>query len=82
MYNRTNNGGSKAPIWMSGLGRSCLTLLLNLGCLGRHCAERNRFLPIQPSLSDSFSNKTIRDGVFGLGMARKETLSRLSTHLT
>ena len=34
-------------------------------------------MPIQPSLSDNFSNKTVRDGMFGLGMAPKEILSRL-----
>ena len=28
------NGGLKAPICMSGRGRSCLARLLNLGCLG------------------------------------------------
>ena len=28
-------------------------------------------------LSDNFSNKTVRDGIFGLGMAPKEILSRL-----
>ena len=29
-----DNGGLKAPICMSGRGRSCLARLLNLGCLG------------------------------------------------
>ena len=33
MYNRTYNGVSKAPIQLSGRERSCLTLLLNAGCL-------------------------------------------------
>ena len=34
-------------------------------------------MPIQPSFSDNLSNKTVRDGVFGLGTAPKEILSRL-----
>ena len=34
-------------------------------------------MPIQPCLSDNFSNKTVTDGMFGLGMAPKEILSRL-----
>ena len=34
-------------------------------------------MPIQPSLSDNFSNKTVRDGKFELGMAPTEFLSRL-----
>ena len=34
-------------------------------------------LGIQPSLSDNFSNKTVRDGVFGLDMVPNEILSRL-----
>ena len=29
-----NNGGLKAPIRLSGRGRSCLVEMLNLGCLG------------------------------------------------
>ena len=32
---------------------------------------------MQPSLSDTFSHKTIRDGMFGLDMAPKEILSCL-----
>ena len=32
---------------------------------------------VQPSLSDKFPNKTVRDGMFGLGMALKEILSCL-----
>ena len=32
---------------------------------------------IQPSLSDNFANKTVRDGMFGLDMALNEILSRL-----
>ena len=43
----------------------------------RYCAEGDPFLPIQPCLSDKFSNKTVRDGMFGLDMALKETLFRL-----
>ena len=42
-----------------------------------HCAEEDRFSLIQPSLSDNFSNKTVRHGMFGLGMAPKEILSGL-----
>ena len=72
-----NNGGSKAPIRLSGRGRSCLTLPLNLGCLGQAQCQGDLFSPIQPSLSDNFSNKIVRDGMFGLGMAPKEILSRL-----
>ena len=34
-------------------------------------------MPIQPTLSDNFSNKIVRDGMFGLDMAPKEILSRL-----
>ena len=34
-------------------------------------------MPIQPSLSNNFSNKTVRNGIFGLGMAPKEILSLL-----
>ena len=34
-------------------------------------------MAIQPSLSDNFSNNTVRDGMFGLGMAPKKILSRL-----
>ena len=34
-------------------------------------------MPIQPSLSDNFSKKTVRDGMFGLGMVPKEILSHL-----
>ena len=41
------------------------------------CTEGDLFSPIQLSLSDSFSNKTVRDWMFGLGMAPKEILSYL-----
>ena len=41
------------------------------------CTEGDLFSPIQLSLSDSFSNKTVRDWMFGLGMAPKEILSHL-----
>ena len=40
-------------------------------------AEGDPFSPIQSSLSDKCSNKTVRYGMFGLGMAPKEVLSRL-----
>ena len=46
-----DNGGSKAPIRLSGRGRSCLVQLLNLGCLGQAWCQRRVFSPIQPSLS-------------------------------
>ena len=39
--------------------------------------RRRRFSHIQPGLSDNFPNKTVRDGMLGLGMAPKEILSRL-----
>ena len=39
------------------------------------------FSPIQPSLSDNFSSKTIKDGLFGLDMASKEILLSLFNHL-
>ena len=43
-----------------------VTLLLNV------C-----FLSVQSSLSDNFSNKLVRDMMFGLGVVLRETLSRL-----
>ena len=39
------------------------------------CTEVDPFSPSQLSLSDSFPNKTVRDWMFGLGMAPKEILS-------
>ena len=47
------NGDSKAPIWLLGKGRSCVTLLLNQDVWAGHCAEGDWFLPIQPSLSEN-----------------------------
>ena len=38
---------------------------------------RDPFSPIRASLSDNFSNKTVRDEMFWLGMTPKEILSRL-----
>ena len=63
------NGGSKAPIRLSRRGRSYLTFW------ARHCAEEDRFSPIQFSLSDNFSDTILRDWMFGLCMAPKEILS-------
>ena len=40
-------------------------------------AEGDPFSRIQSSVSDNCSNKTVRYGMFGLGMAPKEVLSRL-----
>ena len=42
------------------------------------CAEGDQFSPIQSSLSDNLSNKTVRDGMFGLGMAPKRMVFLLS----
>ena len=53
------------------------TILVYIDVWVRHCAEGDPLSPIQPSLSDNFSNKTVRDGIFGLGMAPKQILSRL-----
>ena len=41
------------------------------------CDEGDRFSPIQPSLSNSFSSNTVRDAMFGLDIALKEILPRL-----
>ena len=42
------NDGSKAPIWLSGRGRSCLAFVRS-GKWVRHSAEGETFSPIQPS---------------------------------
>ena len=56
-------------------GRTCLTFLLNYDAWGRYCLKGHRFSPIPSSLSHNCSNKTFRNGIFGLGMAPKEILS-------
>ena len=43
----------------------------------RYCAKGDPFLLIQASLSDTFSKKTVRDWMIGIGMAPKVILSRL-----
>ena len=42
-----DNGGSKAPIRLSGKGSSCLAQLLKLGCLGQTQRRRRFFSPIK-----------------------------------
>ena len=65
------NGGLKAYFRLSGRRRSCITLLTG------QCAQKDWFLPVQLSSSDNFSNKTVRDGMFGIRMVPKEILSCL-----
>ena len=57
-----NNGGSKAPIWLSGRGESCLTFLLNQAFWAKHCADGDRVSPIQPSLSENGLRKLLEMG--------------------
>ena len=75
------NEGSNAPIWLSGRVRSYLTLLLNLASWVKHCAKGEWFSPVQACFSDYFSNKTVKDGIFGLDMLSNEILSRLFNQL-
>ena len=42
----------------------------------RRSAKGDLLSPIQPSLCDNISNKTVTDGMFGLGMAPNEILCR------
>ena len=60
---------------------SYLTLLLNLASWVKHCAKGHWFSPVQACFSDYFSNKTVKDGIFGLDMLSNEILSRLFNQL-
>ena len=64
-----------------GQGKVLFRIIVEPRMFGVGIVQKRSLSFIQPSLFDTFPNKTVRDGMLGLGMVPKEILSRLLTHL-